>query len=602
MTEQALPPSTPITRCENCDTPLDGPFCGKCGQPKESIIKFFGSVIVHFLDDIMGYDARAWRTLFPLFFRPGFLTNKYIEGKRVRYVPPFRLYLFISIVFFIFIDLTLDRELDNQRNQESKVAEISQAMKESIQDELYELNYSLENPEVGLTDENKSHLAERKTLLNSRLSTINSTSDEDALKSLRRVYRLEDRLYRNGNLSEGQQQKLMELKQSLVSGQQALFPSKIPKEPKPDLNEALSAHLSPEQIQAIGNATSLKQVFKVDVDKQQPVTVISTDLQGNPLKLDTSSGALVPTTIKDPERFIEQLHSNLPQIELQLDNAVAKKMQEFIVIAADASEEQRRNATEQRLAILAEHKDLRARLRELRKTNTKQDQQVLGKIYQLEYQKAFSDDFSEQESQQLETLKSSWEDLQDHPLEWIIDVFDGLEQLDFDSLTEDQNLRLKDQFKQIKDNARYALREDSSPLVKQVLAELPKLMFLLLPLFALFLKIIYPFSKRFYMEHLMVAFHSHGFIFFALMILTLFELAMNSWFTDAQWLKTVLDPLGAAVLLWIPVYLFWMQKSVYRQGWFMTTFKYMITGFSYLMLMIMTSFLALLWGLASVGS
>ena len=40
-------------------------------------------------------------------------------------------------------------------------------------------------------------------------------------------------------------------------------------------------------------------------------------------------------------------------------------------------------------------------------------------------------------------------------------------------------------------------------------------MFVLIPLFALLLKLFYVFRRRLYMEHLIVALHSHAFLFLA---------------------------------------------------------------------------------------
>ena len=93
--------NVPVKVCQNCGLQLNGAFCSKCGQPEESVIQFFGYVIMRLLDDILGFDSRAGTTFFPLIFRPGFLTNEYIRGRRVHYVPPIRLYFFVSIVFFI---------------------------------------------------------------------------------------------------------------------------------------------------------------------------------------------------------------------------------------------------------------------------------------------------------------------------------------------------------------------------------------------------------------------------------------------------------------------------------------------------------------------
>ena len=46
-------------------------------------------------------DSRLWRTLIPLAVRPGQLTLDYLEGRRARFMPPFRMYLVLSIVFFL---------------------------------------------------------------------------------------------------------------------------------------------------------------------------------------------------------------------------------------------------------------------------------------------------------------------------------------------------------------------------------------------------------------------------------------------------------------------------------------------------------------------
>ena len=100
-TDVAIVPTDDCQVCENCHLPLNGPFCANCGQEADSTLKYFWVVIMHLLDDIFSFDSRASRTLWPLVTRPAFLTNEYFSGRRVHYVPPIRLYLFISIVFFI---------------------------------------------------------------------------------------------------------------------------------------------------------------------------------------------------------------------------------------------------------------------------------------------------------------------------------------------------------------------------------------------------------------------------------------------------------------------------------------------------------------------
>lgn len=51
--------------------------------------------------DLFEIDSRLWRTIIPLLIRPGRLTLDYLEGRRARYMPPFRMYLVLSVIFFV---------------------------------------------------------------------------------------------------------------------------------------------------------------------------------------------------------------------------------------------------------------------------------------------------------------------------------------------------------------------------------------------------------------------------------------------------------------------------------------------------------------------
>ena len=46
-------------------------------------------------------------------------------------------------------------------------------------------------------------------------------------------------------------------------------------------------------------------------------------------------------------------------------------------------------------------------------------------------------------------------------------------------------------------------------------------------------------------------------------------------------IQRVTEPLRDAVWIWLPIYLFLMQKRVYRQGWIMTFMKYSFIGICY---------------------
>lgn len=129
------------------------------------------------------------------------------------------------------------------------------------------------------------------------------------------------------------------------------------------------------------------------------------------------------------------------------------------------------------------------------------------------------------------------------------------------------------------------LREDPDLFKDALLSAVPSTLFVLLPLFALMLKIIYVFKQRLYMEHLIVALHSHAFLCLALLLLFVL-FALESWIAPVGSAgKVVFGLLEAVVWIWMPVYLLLMQKRVYGQGWPMTLVKYTLIGFCYLVML-----------------
>ena len=91
------PPET----CLNCNTTLTGQYCGECGQRARSRLISIWELLQEAFGDLFELDSRVWRTLVPLMTRPGKLTRDYLQGRRARFMPPFRTYLVLSIVFFL---------------------------------------------------------------------------------------------------------------------------------------------------------------------------------------------------------------------------------------------------------------------------------------------------------------------------------------------------------------------------------------------------------------------------------------------------------------------------------------------------------------------
>jgi hypothetical protein len=60
---------------------------------------------------LLHVDSRVWKTLRTLVLEPGRLTNEFIAGRHQRYLPPFRLYLVISVAFFALSALLPDGQM-----------------------------------------------------------------------------------------------------------------------------------------------------------------------------------------------------------------------------------------------------------------------------------------------------------------------------------------------------------------------------------------------------------------------------------------------------------------------------------------------------------
>ncbi len=86
--------------CQNCESPVAGPYCAQCGQRTGLRLPTMSDVMHDFVHSALHLDGRAWRTFRSLLLRPGELTNEFISGRRQRYLPPFRLYLVVSLAFF----------------------------------------------------------------------------------------------------------------------------------------------------------------------------------------------------------------------------------------------------------------------------------------------------------------------------------------------------------------------------------------------------------------------------------------------------------------------------------------------------------------------
>lgn len=94
-------PETRSAACLNCGTPLGGPFCAACGQRDIPPYPSVRELVVDAFWELSGWDGRFAATVRKLFTSPGALTVEFLEGRRVRYLSPLRLYLMASLLYFL---------------------------------------------------------------------------------------------------------------------------------------------------------------------------------------------------------------------------------------------------------------------------------------------------------------------------------------------------------------------------------------------------------------------------------------------------------------------------------------------------------------------
>lgn len=141
------------------------------------------------------------------------------------------------------------------------------------------------------------------------------------------------------------------------------------------------------------------------------------------------------------------------------------------------------------------------------------------------------------------------------------------------------------------------LQSDPEMRKRVLLGSVPTALFVLMPVFALLLKLFYIGKRRLYLEHLVVALYSHAFLLLAL--LTVFVLVGLERLVPAA-ARGVLDWVEIGVWIWMPIYLLLMQKRVYGQGWVVTLLKYFTLGTAYMMLVVFAAVIAFLAGLTKL--
>jgi Protein of unknown function (DUF3667) len=116
--------------------------------------------------------------------------------------------------------------------------------------------------------------------------------------------------------------------------------------------------------------------------------------------------------------------------------------------------------------------------------------------------------------------------------------------------------------------------------ISTLFSNFPYMMLCCIPLFALVLKVLYVRRRIFYIDHLIYALHIHTFAYVGIMLIVLATIGL---------IRAAPGPIAgwAIALLWIAfvVQIFLSIRRVYRQGWFISIFKFLFGGFVYLIVL-----------------
>jgi hypothetical protein len=151
-------------QCHNCHAPLTGLFCQSCGQKSGHLHKPVWELMHDFMHSVLHWDGRIWMTLRAMLFSPAKHANDWINGRQMRYVPPIRLFVFISVLLIVLLNFS-DVVL-----WQLKKMPITPGTSPSYQGSLF----SLQNKDTGLKED----------LINTKNITIKGSKDSKQVRSV----------------------------------------------------------------------------------------------------------------------------------------------------------------------------------------------------------------------------------------------------------------------------------------------------------------------------------------------------------------------------------------------------------------------------------
>jgi len=166
--------------CLNCGFILQGKFCYNCGQENLQMKESFGHMMNHAISDYFHFDDQFFHTMRPLFLKPGYLTNQYMSGHRVAYLHPVKMYIFISLVYFVLMFQTNNQFTNSNNNSKVTQKELQKAIDSVSKDPdipAYIKSSVIAKMKSSSSTANKSHEI-KLTVANEPVSTTDTSYSE----------------------------------------------------------------------------------------------------------------------------------------------------------------------------------------------------------------------------------------------------------------------------------------------------------------------------------------------------------------------------------------------------------------------------------------
>jgi len=177
-------------KCLNCEREIsvDDNFCPHCGQVNDLKKISLNQYLSAYFDDFFSFDSRLLNTIVALVFKPGYVTKNYVEGRRMAYINPFRLYINITILFFLMIGIfsTIDKYKPGAENSTSIIEGLNKIETKAIIDSVKTATLKeLQNPDFPLDSVDRAAIESGIVTVGSKIDSFSSGSMEQSKVKIR---------------------------------------------------------------------------------------------------------------------------------------------------------------------------------------------------------------------------------------------------------------------------------------------------------------------------------------------------------------------------------------------------------------------------------